>query len=146
MKINRFPALPALLMSFFALAAASDMNAQQTNAPAKPAEPKNAPRLVEPTEAQKLIAEKKVVVLDVRMPSEYAAGHIAGATNVDFRDKDFAAKIAKLDKNQAYLVHCAAGIRSAKACEAMDQLDFKTLYDLKGGLGAWSKAGLPVEK
>ena len=109
-------------------------------------ETKHTPKSVKPEQAQKLIADKKVVVLDVRTPAEFAAGHIAGATNIDFRDKDFAAKVAKLDKSQAYLVHCAAGQRSAKACSAMQQLDFATLYDLKGGLSAWQDAGLPVEK
>jgi rhodanese-related sulfurtransferase len=107
---------------------------------------KNPPKMVDAAEASKLIADKKVVVLDMRTPAEFAAGHIVGATNLDFRGQDFKAKVAALDKNQPYLVHCAAGGRSAKACDAMEQLDFKTLYDLKGGMNAWTKAGNPVEK
>src|SRR5207247_336172 len=97
----------------------STVQADQTNLPASKPEKKSAAELVAVSKAEKLIAEKKVVVLDVRTPAEFATGHIAGATNLDFRDKEFKAKVAKLDKNQPYLVNCGAGIRSAKACEAM---------------------------
>ena len=91
-------------------------------------------------------AAKKVVVLDVRTPEEFAAGHIAGATNVNLNGKDFQERLEKLDKSQAYLVHCAVGMRSARACKKMNELEFKTLYDLKGGLTAWKKDGKPVTK
>jgi rhodanese-related sulfurtransferase len=120
--------------------------ATQTAPPMDTSAPKPATHLVEAAEAKQLIADKKVVVLDVRTPGEFADGHLAGAINLDFRDKDFAAKVAKLDKNQPYLVHCAAGVRSAKACDIMGPMQFKTLYDLKGGLSAWQKAGYKLEK
>jgi phage shock protein E len=134
------------VMSLPLLAFCPGAFAADTNSPSAATETKHTPKLVRPEQAQKLISEKKVVVLDVRTPDEFAAGHIAGATNIDFRSADFQAKVAKLDKNQAYLVHCAAGTRSAKACAAMEKLDFATLYDLKGGLTAWQDAGLPVQK
>jgi rhodanese-related sulfurtransferase len=120
--------------------------ATQTAPPGDKPGAKPETHLVEAAEAKQLIADKKVVVLDVRTPQEFANGHITGAINLDFRDKDFAAKVAKLDTNKTYLVHCAAGIRSAKACEIMTPLSFKSLYDLKGGLSAWQKAGYPLEK
>ena len=102
------------------------------------------PQLIEASEAEKLIAEKKVVVLDVRSPAEFASGHIQGATNLDIHGKDFKTKLAEMDKDQPYLVHCAVGMRSAKACTAMSGLGFKNVYDLKGGLDAWKKAGKPI--
>lgn len=120
--------------------------AEQTNSPASQVEKKTSHQLVDVAEAEKLIADKKVVILDVRTPAEFAAGHLAGATNIDFKDKDFQAKLGQLDKNQPYLVHCGAGGRSAKACEAMSGFDFKSVYDLKGGLKAWESAGKPVVK
>ena len=126
-------------------AAAFTTQAQTPPSVDKPAA-KPETHLVEPAEAKQLIADKKVVILDVRTPQEFADGHIAGAINLDFRDKDFAAKVAKLDKDKTYLVHCAAGVRSAKACDIMMPLSFKSLYDMKGGLSAWQKAGYPLEK
>lgn len=97
-------------------------------------------------QAQKLIADKKVVVLDVRTPEEFAAGHIAGATNINFRSPDFAKAISNLDTNKAYLVHCASGSRSTQALPTCQKLPFQSLYHLDGGIKGWEKAGLPVEK
>jgi phage shock protein E len=93
-----------------------------------------------------MIADKKVVVLDVRTPAEFASGHIEGAKNIDIHGKTFQTTLEQLDKDQPYLVHCAVGMRSAKACTVMSHLQFKTVYDLKGGLDAWKKAGNPVVK
>ena len=107
---------------------------------------KIAAKLVNPAEAEKLITDKKVTVLDVRTPEEFASGHIAGAINVNVNGKDFQDKVEKLDKSKPYLVHCAVGMRSAKACKKMNELQFKTLYDLQGGLTAWKKDGKPVTK
>ena len=59
---------------------------------------------------------------------------------------DFEAKAAALDKGKTYLVHCASGIRSVRACEKLEKLDFPSLYNLPGGFKAWVKAGEPVEK
>ncbi len=143
MRKLKFSSLLAAMLSLLSLAPAA--RAADTNSPAKP-DAKNETKLIRPEQAQKLIADKKVLVLDVRTPEEFASGHIAGATNIDFRDKDFQAKIAKLDKSQAYLVNCASGARSAKACVAMEDLHFPTLYNLRGGIAAWKEAGLPVEK
>jgi len=97
-------------------------------------------------EFEKLRADKKNMVLDVRTKEEYAAGHIPGAVNLDVNAPDFPEKIAKLDKNKTYLVHCAAGGRSAKACDRMSRLDFPKLYNLAGGFRAWEKAGNKPDK
>jgi phage shock protein E len=87
-----------------------------------------------------------VVVLDVRTKKEYSEGHIPGSVLIDFNADDFDQQVAKLDKSKTYLVHCAAGGRSSRACKKMDQLGFKKLYNLEGGMGAWEKAGKPVAK
>jgi rhodanese-related sulfurtransferase len=86
------------------------------------------------------------VVLDVRTKKEYREGHIPGSVMIDFNADDFEQQVAKLDKDKTYLVHCAAGGRSSRACKKMEQLGFKKLYNLEGGMGAWEKAGKPVEK
>ncbi len=90
--------------------------------------------------------DKEAVILDVRTKEEYERGHIPGAVLMDFNSPDFGEKVAKLDKNKTYLVHCASGGRSARACNKMEKMDFSTLYNLQGGMGAWEKAGKPVEK
>jgi len=90
--------------------------------------------------------KQPLTVLDVRTPEEYAKAHVAGAKNVDFHDDAFKDVIAKLDKSQPYLVHCAAGGRSAKTRDLMKALGFKNIFHLEGGLTAWQEAGGPVVK
>jgi rhodanese-related sulfurtransferase len=97
-------------------------------------------------EFDKLRANKNTVVLDVRTPSEFAAGHMPGATNIDWNGADFTQKVSALDKSKVYLVHCAAGRRSANATAKMNAMDFPKLYNLEGGFNAWQKAGKPVER
>ena len=97
-------------------------------------------------EFDNLRTNKENRVLDVRTAKEFAAGHLPGATNIDVNGPDFEQKLAALDKSKTYLVHCAAGGRSARACGKMSQLNFSSLYNLQGGFRAWEKAGKPVEK
>src|SRR5882672_4565284 len=82
-------------------------------------------------EFEKLWKEKKGVVLDVRTAKEYQLGHIPGAVNIDVNAADFEKKMAELDKAKTYLVHCASGVRSVRACEKMNRMDFKELINLQ---------------
>ena len=84
------------------------------------------------------------VVIDVRTPAEFAAGHLAGAQNIDVEAGDFATRIASLDKGAAYLVYCRSGRRSAIAAQQMAAAGFKDIVD-GGGLDALVAAGAPVE-
>ena len=97
-------------------------------------------------EFARMAADKQNVILDVRTATEFKAGHLAGAVNLDVNAPDFDAKAALLDKSKTYLVHCASGVRSVKACENLRRLDFPKLYNLPGGFRAWAQAGKPVEK
>jgi rhodanese-related sulfurtransferase len=87
-----------------------------------------------------------ITILDVRTAKEYGAERIAGSKNIDFRGKDFAEQIGKLDRAKPYLVHCRSGGRSTSSLEVFKKLGFKTIYHLDGGIDGWKKAGLPVEK
>jgi len=99
---------------------------------------------VSPAETEKLLAERKdVVVLDVRTPEEFAAGHLPGAKNVDFLDASFA-KNAAAFAGKPVVVHCAAGSRSVKALPALDPKKFPQVYHLDGGYKAWTAAGKRV--
>ena len=89
--------------------------------------------------------EKDVVVIDVRTPDEFMAGHVPGAVNINIGDKDFDRKVEALDKDKTYVVHCQRGGRSAKAVEKMKSRVDK-LFDFTGGMHAWQQAAKPVEK
>ncbi|MCR5886252.1 rhodanese-like domain-containing protein [Hymenobacter sp. J193] len=87
--------------------------------PALAQAPAPPPPDVTPAQAAKLIRKRQVVVLDVRTPEEFAAGHLAGARNVNFKGSDFAQQVATLDTAKTYLLYCASGNRSSKAATLM---------------------------
>ena len=101
---------------------------------------------VDAQQAQKLIADKQVIVLDIRTPGEFKKGRIADAKNIDFQGADFEQRIEGLDKSKSYLVHCASGGRSTHSLLLFKKHEFQSIYHLDGGIKAWEKAGLPVEK
>jgi rhodanese-related sulfurtransferase len=83
-------------------------------------------------------------VVDVRTPAEYAAGHIAGAQNIDVEAPDFAAKLSSLDASAPYLVYCHSGRRSAIAAAQMAAAGFTDIVD-GGGMADLVAAGAPLE-
>jgi rhodanese-related sulfurtransferase len=83
-------------------------------------------------------ADENAVILDVRTEAEFNEGFIANAINIDIhRGQDFVSEIEALDKNKKYYVYCRSGMRSAKACEIMNQLGFENAYNLLGGILEW---------
>jgi rhodanese-related sulfurtransferase len=97
-------------------------------------------------EFARLLEQADAVILDVRTPREFQSGYIKGAVNVDINGPDFDKKIAELDRNKTYLIYCASGARSARACGKMARMNFTKLVNLRGGIIAWRKAGMPLEK
>ncbi len=96
-----------------------------------------------------LSEDPSIVVLDVRTPEEYAMGHIGNSINIDISTKDFLKRVAQLDRDQTYLVHCAANVsngRAEKSLSIMNDLEFRDLLDLEGGFVAWQESGYPVAK
>ena len=95
---------------------------------------------------KKLKSTEKAILIDVRTPAEVQQGMIPGAVPIDYNSPDFKSKISKLDKSKPYFVYCAAGGRSSKAVNLMEEMGFKKVYNLSGGITAWQEEGLPVKK
>jgi rhodanese-related sulfurtransferase len=93
------------------------------------------------SEFAKTITDSSVVVLDVRTPGEFMTGHITNAINIDVEGMQFNSEVSRLDKSKTYAVYCHSGRRSGIATAEMSKLGFKTLFNLEGGIGAWSAAG-----
>ena len=83
------------------------------------------------------------IVIDVRSPSEYAAGHLQGAVNLDLRSPGFHDSVGLLSRTDSYVVYCGGGRRAGQAREAMQSLGFA---DVTSGsiLRAQAATGLPV--
>jgi len=104
-----------------------------------------APSVVTKVDAAKAVAMLgSRTVIDVRTPAEYAAGHIAGAQNIDVEAAGFGAKIATLDKKAPYLVYCHSGRRSGIAASQMAAAGFTDIVD-GGAMADLVAAGAPTQ-
>jgi rhodanese-related sulfurtransferase len=84
------------------------------------------------------------LALDVREPSELAAGHIPGAVHIPLGELQRHAK--ELPRDRPIVTYCGHGERSATALSLLERLGFGRLVNFNGGFGAWQEAGLEVER
>jgi rhodanese-related sulfurtransferase len=80
--------------------------------------------------------EGDVVLLDVREPDEVATAAVRGAVHIPMRDVP--ARLAELDANRPLVVMCHSGGRSSRVAAFLKQNGFPNVYNLKGGIDAWS--------
>jgi rhodanese-related sulfurtransferase len=98
---------------------------------------------IDPLAAVSLINSEAVVV-DLRNPESYSRGHIVNARNIPFDEFDVDRdKVSKL-KGKSVIAVCDTGISSTKAVGLLRKSGFENVFGLKGGMSAWSAAGLPV--
>ena len=84
------------------------------------------------------------VIVDVRTPEEFAAGHLDGAVLIDFKNPSFDAEIAKLDTTASYIVYCRSGNRSAQAAERMRGVGITDITDLGSLENASAQTGVAI--
>jgi rhodanese-related sulfurtransferase len=82
------------------------------------------------------------MILDVREPAEFSAGHLPNAKLIPVGEID--QRAAELSSKKPILVVCASGQRAAKAAAALRKAGHEQVFCLEGGLSAWRSAGLPV--
>ncbi len=97
---------------------------------------------VQPAQARELIAAGAQVI-DVRTPEEFAAGHLAGATNIDVQAADFRERVGQLDTDATYVLYCRSGSRAGAAADMMADLGFAGVVNA-GGFDSLAAAGLPT--
>lgn len=81
------------------------------------------------------------ILVDVRTPEEYKAGHIDNALNINWYDSDFVKQFENLEKDKTIYIYCKKGGRSAKAAHLLDSLGYKSVVDLEGGYDSWVEKG-----
>jgi phage shock protein E len=99
---------------------------------------------VDPAEFVTAMAEPGPVIVDVRTPEEFAAGHVDGAVNIDVESGSFGTEIAALPKDTTYAVYCRSGRRSAVAADQMSGAGFTSIVNLDGGVADLQSAGAPI--
>lgn len=99
-----------------------------------------------PVEATLLINREDAVVVDVRDQGEYVRGHIPNARHMPLAE--LARRSGELDKvkDRPLILCCASGARSASAMAQLKKAGFEKLYNLRGGLVEWEKAGQPISR
>lgn len=108
------------------------------------AQTNKAIQLSAPNFKQQLDTAVSKNIIDVRTAEEFATGHITDAKNINVNDKNFAASVAVLDKTKPIYVYCKGGLRSADATTKLQELGFTQVYDLKGGIMAWTNNEFPL--
>ena len=95
-------------------------------------------------EAAEMYENDNTVVVDVRRPDEYEAGHVKGSLHVPV--DDVLARIEEIPKDKKLLFICAQGVRSGLACEmaAAMGLDTESLYNIEECTAAWIEKGPPT--
>lgn len=96
--------------------------------------------------ALQLINHKEACVLDVREPDEFKAGHLLNAKLIPLGK--LRERIGEMERyrDKPIIVVCRSGNRSATACALLGRDGFAQAYNLTGGVTAWQKAGLPLER
>lgn len=75
-------------------------------------------------------------IVDVRTAAEFAGGHLPGAENVPL--SGFAQASESWDPSVPVVLYCATGNRSAEAAQMLNARGFDSVYDLAGGVAAWT--------
>lgn len=95
-----------------------------------------------PAELHRMLATNSVLLVDVREPDEFAAGHIAGAVNLPL--STFSPRKVPDADGRTIVLQCAGGKRSGMALDRCAAARSAIDTHLAGGMGAWSAAGFPV--
>ena len=88
--------------------------------------------------------KEAAVILDVRDPNEYSAGHLPGAVNVSRGKLEFTVWDSVKDKDAKIYVYCLTSARSALATKTLNDIGFKNAVLMDAPFEEWVKAGYPV--
>lgn len=97
-------------------------------------------------QAIQLLNRENGVVVDVCEPKEFSAGHVPNAINLPLSSLKDRMRDLEKHKNKPIIVSCRSGNRSLKAAVILRKHGFATVYNLAGGLQAWERDNLPLEK
>ena len=120
-----------------------------TPAPSAPTAAAPAAAHVTPMTQEQLLEHQAkhpghLIVLDVRTPEEFAAGHVPGAKNVPY--DLVAARLGEIPRDKDVVLYCKSGRRAGLAADVLAANGYTRLSHLEGDMTAWVANGRPVEK
>lgn len=95
---------------------------------------------------QKLARNESFKLIDVREESEWAGGHLPGASHLGkgIIERDIEATIP--DTSSEIVLYCGGGYRSALAADNLQKMGYTNVYSMDGGFRGWKEAGLPIDR
>ena len=99
-----------------------------------------------PTEAVQLMNRSRVLILDLRPESDFAASHLAQAQHLPPGNLQQAVQGLASGKQEAALLVGPMGGNVGKAAKSLRQAGIEQVYLLRGGMTAWQEANLPVTR
>jgi rhodanese-related sulfurtransferase len=103
----------------------------------------SAPRAIDVSEASRRQSAGALLV-DVRQPDEWSAGHAPNARLIPIGS--LANQLCEIPRDREVLLICRSGNRSGSAQRQLLQLGYEQVFNVRGGMQAWARAGLPVER
>ena len=96
--------------------------------------------------AEPVAVSSDAVIIDVRTPAEFAAGHLEGALNLDWNGGTLTSQVSKLPTDGEYLLYCKSGNRAGQALAAMQSAGFTNVTNLGSLQEASSATGISIVK
>lgn len=105
----------------------------------------NNQHVLEPADFKAKVSEANAQILDIRDEADFKKGHIANAVNISSKSTDFEAQTASLYSDVPTYIYGNTEAEAMSAAQTLGALEFKKLFVLKGGVSAWTAAGLALE-
>ncbi len=140
---KRFSLLFILAILALILAACGGASAP-ADAPAKQVDLSSLPVDLTVQQVNEIRNNPDVVLIDVREPSEYNAGHIPGVKLIPLGT--LPGRVNEIPKDKFVVTTCRSGNRSGQATKFLRDQGFDNVHNMTGGIKAWQQAGFPVEK
>jgi rhodanese-related sulfurtransferase len=98
---------------------------------------------ITPVEVQQRLAQgERLYLLDVREREEYAEAHIPDSVLIPLGQ--LSRKLSSIPKDSTIIAICRSGNRSGVAADLLRRAGYSTVLNLRGGIIAWARAGLPL--
>lgn len=107
---------------------------------------KTGARAITAREAVQLINSRDAVVVDIREPADYKAGHILNAKHIPLSRLVEESGRISADKTRPVIVYCKTGMAAPGACTRLKAEGYQQVSYLKNGIYGWLDENLPLEK
>jgi len=99
-----------------------------------------------PVEATLLINREDAVIVDVRGQGDFDKGHLPNARHLPLTDLERRSTDLEKFRARPLILYCNSGTTAAKGIATLKKAGFEKLFNLRGGLFEWEKAGYPLSR